>query len=31
MKKNVVFLDRDTFPEGFKIPPLKINAKWKYY
>ena len=31
MKKNVVFLDRDTFPEGFTIPPLKINAKWKYY
>ena len=31
MIKNVVFLDRDTFPEGFKIPPLKINAKWKYY
>ena len=31
MKKNVVFLDRDTFPEGFIIPPLKINAKWKYY
>jgi len=31
MKKNVVFLDRDTFPEGFIIPPLKIHAKWKYY
>mgnify|MGYP001160800629 FL=1 len=31
MTKNIVFLDRDTFPEGFKIPPLKINAKWKYY
>ena len=31
MKKNVVFLDRDTFPEGFKIPPLKLKAKWKYY
>ena len=31
MIKNVVFLDRDTFPEGFKVPPLKINAKWKYY
>ena len=31
MKKNVVFLDRDTFPEGFKIPTLKLKAKWKYY
>ena len=31
MKKNVVFLDRDTFPEGFTIPPLKLKAKWKYY
>ena len=31
MIKNVVFLDRDTFPESLEIPPLALKAKWKFY
>ena len=31
MKKKIIFLDRDTFPDDIKIPALKINASWKYY